>query len=93
MRQQPFFNRVNIFSLIQGHTAAAKKRAESRIRRRKVGPTCWQSHQMALIQVEKHSVLTPVVAIYLQVKLAPGQRMKGMCYSKMSLRNVRAGCS
>jgi hypothetical protein len=38
--------------------------------------------------VEVHPILTPVVAVFQQLKLAPEQRMERMGYAEMFLRTA-----
>jgi len=48
--------------------------------------------QLPLGVVKVHPILTPVVAVFQQLKLAPEQRMEGMGYAEMLLRTAVMRC-
>jgi hypothetical protein len=49
--------------------------------------------QLAFGVVEVHAILTPVVAVFQQLKLAPEQWMKRMGYTEMFLRTAFLRCN
>ena len=49
--------------------------------------------QLAFGVVKVHPILTPVVAVFQQLKLSPEQRMERMGYPEMSLRTALMRCN
>jgi hypothetical protein len=64
-----------------------------RVRRRHVGPPCWQREQPPVLIVQVDPVLAPVLAVGDELEIPAGQRMERVRRPDPPVPVARIGCS
>jgi hypothetical protein len=71
---------------------SSSRNLNERIDSSDIRAACQNRTQLPLGVVKVHPILTPVVAVFQQLKLAPEQGMEGMGYAEMFLGTVLMRC-
>ena len=76
-----------------GERAPGRRDDHERVRRRRVGPCCWQREQLPGLIVQVDPVLAPVLPVGDELEIPAGQRVERVRHPDASVPIERIGCS